>query len=232
MSEKENVFTIRIIFLVVLFVVLFPMLPLIIPWKWNWWEAWYYALINIFAFVISRYLASRKTPDILRERSKFMQHRNTEPFDNILAPLLGVFGGLLPITVGLDARFGHSTAFPLWVHLLAALILLVSMLLDCWAFITNSFFSGTVRIQKDRGQHVIQSGPYRLMRHPGYSGALIGYLATPFLLDSLWAFIPMALLIIILVVRTSLEDRTLQEKLPGYAAYAQKTRYRLIPGIW
>jgi protein-S-isoprenylcysteine O-methyltransferase Ste14 len=232
MPEKESVFTFRVILMLLVFIVLLPMLPLILPWRWDWWEAWYYALMNIFTFIISRYLASRKTPDILRERGKFLQHADTEPWDRILAPMLGLGGGLLPLVVGLDARFGPSAAFPLWVHLLSAAVFLAGMLLASWAFVTNSYFSGTVRIQDDRGQHVIHSGPYRFLRHPGYSGSLMTYIAAPFLLDSLWALIPTAFLIAILIVRTSLEDRTLQEKLPGYGEYAQKTRYRLVPGIW
>jgi protein-S-isoprenylcysteine O-methyltransferase Ste14 len=89
-----------------------------------------------------------------------------------------------------------------------------------------------VRIQDDRGQHVIDTGPYSWVRHPGYSGAMITYIAVPFLLESLWAFIPVALAFIFLFMRTSLEDKALQEKLAGYQDYTRKVKYRLIPGIW
>jgi protein-S-isoprenylcysteine O-methyltransferase Ste14 len=89
-----------------------------------------------------------------------------------------------------------------------------------------------VRIQTDRGHQVVSSGPYRWIRHPGYAGGLLAYLATPFFLDSAWAFLPMAFLTIALVIRTELEDRTLQDQLAGYRDYVKQVRYRLLPGIW
>jgi len=232
MVEKEKVLTPRVAILVVVFIVLVPLLPLIIPWKWNWWEGWVYALASIFGFMLSRYLAWRKNPDIITERGKFLQHENTEPFDKLLSPLLGLTGGLIPITAGLDARFGLDVTFSPVVKALSVILFLVGYVIGSYALIENRFFSGMVRIQDDRGQHVISSGPYRWVRHPGYSGALLSYIATPFMLESLWTFIPVALTFIILCVRTALEDKTLQEKLEGYRSYAQKVRYRLIPGIW
>ena len=104
--------------------------------------------------------------------------------------------------------------------------------LGLWAIGSNAFFSGTVRIQEDRGHKVITGGPYRFVRHPGYVAAILFGLATPVLLSSLWAFIPAAITVVFIIVRTALEDRTLQAELPGYAEYTQKTRYRLIFGIW
>lgn len=92
--------------------------------------------------------------------------------------------------------------------------------------------TGTVRIQSERGHQVVSSGPYRFVRHPGYAGALWGFLAVPVWLDSAWAFLPALLLMGILVLRTALEDKTLQAELPGYKEFTQKTRYRLLPGIW
>ena len=232
MSEKERVFSLSTVLQLLVFIILVPMLPLLIPWHWGWWEAWVYALGNILGFVISRYLANRSNPGLLAERGKFLKHGNTEPWDKLLAPLLALGGGMLPLTVGLEARLGQVVSFPLWVHLLAIALFLIGMVLASWALITNSYFSGTVRIQNDRGQKVINSGPYRWMRHPGYTGALLTYIATPFFLDSVWAFLPAAYLLVILVVRTSLEDRTLQEKLEGYREYTREVRFRLLPGIW
>jgi len=98
--------------------------------------------------------------------------------------------------------------------------------------IENRYFSGMVRIQTDRGHQVVSAGPYRWIRHPGYAGSLIYFLATPIFLDSSWAFIPAVLLTIVLVIRTSLEDKTLQKELEGYQTYASQVRFRLIPGIW
>jgi protein-S-isoprenylcysteine O-methyltransferase Ste14 len=89
-----------------------------------------------------------------------------------------------------------------------------------------------VRIQTDRGHTVITSGPYRFVRHPGYLGLIIFTLATPLLLGSRWAFIPAVLMLVLIITRTALEDRTLQSELAGYPAYAERVRYRLLPGIW
>jgi protein-S-isoprenylcysteine O-methyltransferase Ste14 len=97
---------------------------------------------------------------------------------------------------------------------------------------SNPFFATTVRIQDDRGHCVVSSGPYRPVRHPGYLGSMIYNLVIPLVLDSLWTFIPALLTILLLVVRTKLEDRTLQAELPGYRKYAAAVPYRLIPGIW
>jgi len=104
--------------------------------------------------------------------------------------------------------------------------------LGSYALIENAYFSGVVRIQADRGQHVVSSGPYRWLRHPGYAGTLLAYLATPFLLDSAWALLPALFLAAVLILRTRLEDQTLQAELDGYRDYAQRVRYRLLPGVW
>lgn len=96
----------------------------------------------------------------------------------------------------------------------------------------NRFFSGIVRIQTERGHQVISTGPYRWMRHPGYAGVLLLYLATPIFLDSRWAFLPALFLTVVLLIRTNLEDKALQNELEGYWAYANRVRYRLLPGVW
>ena len=93
-------------------------------------------------------------------------------------------------------------------------------------------FSKIVRIQTERGHTVVDTGPYRLVRHPGYAGMIVFMLASALALESLWALIPAALVAVVLVIRTALEDRTLLAELPGYRQYAQQTRYRLVPGVW
>jgi protein-S-isoprenylcysteine O-methyltransferase Ste14 len=98
--------------------------------------------------------------------------------------------------------------------------------------IENRFFSGMVRLQTDRGHQVVSSGPYQWVRHPGYAGVLLVYLATPVFLDTSWAFLPTGFTMILFVIRTALEDRFLQDELEGYRDYARRVRYRLLPGIW
>lgn len=232
MDNKEKILTPRLVLILLIFIVGLPLLPLLISWQWDWWEAWAYAVVNILSFVVSRTLASRKNPDLLVERGKLLEHGNAESWDKKLSPLLGLGGALIPLAAGLDARLGGIAHFPLWLRLLALALMVAGYVLGAYALIANRYFSSVVRIQSDRDHQVVTSGPYRWVRHPGYAGALLSYLATPFLLESLWTIIPVFLTSGLLVVRTSLEDSTLQEKLEGYRAYAEDVRYRLIPGVW
>ncbi len=214
------------------FIVGIPFLPLLISWRWGWWEAWVYAILSILGFAISRALAARRHPDLMAERARFLQHADAKSWDKLLAPLVGLGGGLIPLVAGLDMLFDWSPTFNLPLKLFALLIILAGYALGSYALIENRFFSGMVRIQRERGHRVVSSGPYRWMRHPGYAGALLTYLATPFFLDSSWAFLPVAFISLTLVIRTRLEDQTLQAELAGYRDYARQVRYRLFPGVW
>jgi protein-S-isoprenylcysteine O-methyltransferase Ste14 len=232
MDNREKVLSMGVILQVLIFVVGVPFLPLLISWDWSWWQAWVFGLLSVCGFAVSRALAGRRHPDLLAERAKFLRHADAKPWDKVLAPLVGLGGGLIPLVAGLEARFGSSSGFGLGTELVSLVLILAGYVFSSWALMENRFFSGMVRIQKERGHQVVSSGPYRWVRHPGYAGALLTYLFTPILLDSYWAYIPVALLTVVLVIRTSLEDRTLQQELPGYADYAQRTRDRLLPGIW
>jgi protein-S-isoprenylcysteine O-methyltransferase Ste14 len=216
----------------IFFIIVIPFLPLLISWRWNWWEAWVYALVGILGFAVSRALAARRHPDLIAERARFTDHADAKSWDKVLSPLVGMGGGLIPLVAGLDGRFGWSPEFDPLVKTLALGVLLGGYVLGSAALIENRFFSGMVRIQTERGHHVVSSGPYRWMRHPGYAGALLSYLGTPIFLDSLWAYLPVVLFGIALFIRTALEDQTLQDELEGYREYASRVRYRLIPGIW
>ena len=232
MQNSRKTISSRAVIQMLIFIVVVPFLPLLISGHWNWWEAWAYALTCILGFAISRALAVRRHPDILAERAQSMQHKDAIAWDKVLAPLVGLGGGLIPLVAGLDGRFGWSPAFSLPVKLLALVVILTSYALGAYALIANRFFSGTVRIQFERGHQVVSTGPYRWVRHPGYVGALLTFLATPVFLDALWAFLPSVLLSVALIIRTGLEDRTLQEQLAGYRDYARRVRYRLLPGVW
>jgi protein-S-isoprenylcysteine O-methyltransferase Ste14 len=196
----------------------------------NWGAGWAYLALTGFTQVLSAVLLIPIRPDLLAERSKMQD--NTKPWDRVLAPLVAMVGPLLwMIIAGLDARFGWSeVSVGLWA---AGLVIgLACSAFVLWAMISNPFFAATVRIQDDRGHTVTKSGPYKIIRHPGYAGAVIFDLAAPLALRSWWAYIPVALTIAAIIYRTTLEDRTLQAELPGYANYAKQTRYRLLPGIW
>ncbi len=232
MNHRDRTFTPRVVIQMLVFIVVIPFLPLLISWRWGWWEAWVYALVCILGFVISRALAARRHPDLLAERARFTQHEDAKSWDKVLAPLTGLGSGLIPLAAGLEARFGGTSTFSLPMELLALAFILAGYALGSYALIENRYFSGMVRIQRDRDHHVVSSGPYRWVRHPGYTGALLTYWATPMFLDSPWAFLPVVFLTVVLVIRTRLEDETLQEELDGYRDYAARVQYRLLPGVW
>lgn len=232
MSHEKLLLSPCVLIQLLLVVVLIPFLPLLISWRWGWWEAWVYALLCVLGFVASRALAARRHADLLAERSRFMQHENTKPWDRVLAPIVGIGSGVIPLVAGLDARFGWSPSMSLAAKIAALLLILAGFALSSYALIENRYFSGMVRIQTERDHQVVSSGPYRWMRHPGYAGGMLVYLSSALLLGSWWALLPAALASAILILRTSLEDRTLQEELSGYHEYAARVRYRLLPGIW
>ena len=232
MNNQRRVITPLVILQVFVFIVVVPFLPLLISWRWGWWEAWVYAGICILGFVVSRALAARRNPDLIAERAHTLQHENTRSWDKRLAPLSGIGGGSLLVVAGLDALFDWPPTFSLPIKIVTLVIILAGYALGSYALVENRFFSGVVRVQTERGHHVVSSGPYCWMRHPGYAGALVTYLATPLFLDSVWAFLPALFMMVILVIRTSLEDRFLQDELEGYREYAGRVRYRLLPGVW
>jgi protein-S-isoprenylcysteine O-methyltransferase Ste14 len=232
MTAQTKQTNVKVIVQLLIVLVLVPFMPLIASGAWGWWQAWAYALLAILGFIISRALAVRRNPDIIKERSDSFGKEDAKPWDKILAPTVAL-GSVVPLfLIGLDKRFGWTTPFGLSANLIALIVIIVGYAVGSWALIENRFFSGVVRIQTDRGHHVVNTGPYRLVRHPGYAASLWTYLATPILLDSLWALLPTLLLVAAMVLRTLLEDRTLQAELPGYADYAKQTRYRLLPRIW
>ncbi len=211
----------------------FAFFPLLIVGNWAWWPGWVYAAILLVSTLVSRGLAARRDPGILAERANSLNAKGVKAWDKKLVPLVGMLGPLLTLLVsGLDVRFGWSPALPGWLPFAALAVLVLAIAFGDWAFIENKFFSGTVRIQTERGHHVIATGPYRYLRHPGYASAAWSYLVTPPLFGSLWGLIPALVTFALFILRTSLEDQTLQEELPGYQEFAKRTRYRLFPGIW
>jgi len=196
------------------------------------WEAWVYGIISLFGFIISRILAAKKHPDIIKERASSFSNKDVKPWDKFLSPTMAFGGLLIPLVAGLDANFNWSDDFTLIYKLVSLVIFISSYFLGTFALVTNKFFSGTVRIQTERGHIVCTTGPYSWIRHPGYTAALLTFLGTPIILDSLFAFIPVVLLFVITVIRTYLEDKTLQLELDGYKEYTKQTRFRLIPFVW
>jgi protein-S-isoprenylcysteine O-methyltransferase Ste14 len=196
----------------------------------GWSPGWIFLTVLVGTFGLSALLLARVNPIIYRARSRFQP--GTQKWDLILlAVMLPAMVAEVPLAT-LDAgRMGWSDV-PHWVVLTGYVLVIGSIAVTTWAQAVNPFFDPGVRIQKEREQRVITSGPYRFVRHPGYTGAIALFVGIALALASWWALVPAALAIALLVVRTGWEDRLLQTELPGYADYARRTRYRLLPGFW
>jgi len=196
----------------------------------DWLAAWLYLGVVTANGAVNYFYLSRRNPELIRHRMRF--GKGTKTWDKLWAGAFTPVFISVYVVAGFDAvRFGWS-AMPPWLWPLGLLLFLPGMALFTWAMGVNPFFEKTVRIQTERGHRVIDTGPYRWVRHPGYLGFLGWILSAPLLLGSWWAFVPAALSLVGLVVRTALEDRTLRRELPGYAGYAARVRFRLIPGLW
>ena len=207
--------------------------PFLASGDWGWDLGWLYTGSMILYTFVSRAIAIRLHPGFARERATASAMQDTKGWDKWIVPLVALWLPLLAVLVaGLDQRLAWSTTMPGWVHWLGLALLTFGYAVGTWAMAVNAYFSSHVRIQTDRGQTVISTGPYAIVRHPAYITGAIAMCGIPLLLDSLLAFPPIVLLCIGIVIRTGLEDKTLQAELPGYREYAQKVRYRLVPGVW
>lgn len=216
-----------------IFVVLLPFVLFIAAGRLDWTMAWVYIGIHVAFTLISRLIVLRSSPETLVERARAMQADDVAVGDRFMVVIVGLFGPLVIWTIaGLDDRFGWSPDLSFLTQGIALLGVVLGYVLGTWAMVTNAFFSSVVRIQDDRDQSVITGGPYRIVRHPAYAGGVISSIAMPLMLGSFWALIPAGIALIFLVIRTKNEDKMLMEELPGYADFAQETRYRLVPGIW
>ena len=212
---------------------LIPLTLLICGGDLGWWQAWLYAVLILAAGIGGRMWAEQQHPGLLAERQNIENIQNAKAWDKVLAPLMAVSVGYPMVFVaGLDHRYNWSPEFPLWLIVFGLILISLGYAFATWALAENRFFSSVVRIQTDRGHTVCESGPYRFVRHPGYAGNILALFGIVLALGSVWTLIPAAVASIIAVIRTVLEDRTLQNELPGYRDYALRVRYRLFPWIF
>ncbi len=197
-----------------------------------WLGAWIVFGLMILNVVSNVVIMAFLHPDLMLERMRWREHANAKAWDKKIMPLMAVFGSLSILLVSaLQHRFAPSLTAP-WQWLAGTSCVLLGQMFGTWAVASNRFFSAIVRIQTDRGHVVIDHGPYAIVRHPGYAGAFLVYLGIPLLLGAWWAFVPSAFALGLLFYRTAREDQTLCEELDGYAAYTQRVRFRLFPGLW
>jgi protein-S-isoprenylcysteine O-methyltransferase Ste14 len=192
---------------------------------------WIYLAAHSGAQLAMACLVFRQNRGLLEERQK--PGEDAKLWDRSLLRVYTLFTVSLFVAAGLDVgRFHWSDTVPLWGQVAALVGFVLSFAFNIWAMAVNDFYSRVVRIQRDRGQCVVTDGPYRFVRHPSYIGTIFSWACAALALGSWLALAPVALIAATLTVRTALEDRTLQEELPGYKEYAQQTRYRLLPGVW
>jgi protein-S-isoprenylcysteine O-methyltransferase Ste14 len=196
----------------------------------DYWQGWLFvAVLGVVVIVsIARF---SDMADLAAERLK--PGPGMKAWDKVFMALYFPLGMGILVVGGLDAgRFGWTTGIPVWAYPVSVVVYGASMVFTRWAMLTNRWFSSVVRIQTDRNQQVVREGPYRFVRHPGYTGIIVSFISSPIILGSLWALLPAVAVSLLLLVRTALEDRMLWAELPGYADYALTVRYRLLPGIW
>jgi protein-S-isoprenylcysteine O-methyltransferase Ste14 len=193
----------------------------------DWSFAWLYTVLMILIQLVGAFFMPL---EVLAERGS--KKRANEKWDKLLTRLLLLAFLSLYLVAGLDFRWRWSMELSTAWHLAGVLLFILGSSLEMWAMRTNRFFSTGVRIQAERGHKVCSSGPYKSVRHPGYAGMIIYIGFSPVFLGTLWGFIPAFLTSILFIARTRLEDKTLQDKLPGYKEYAARVRYRLVPGVW
>ncbi len=199
---------------------------------WVWMPGWLFlAEIAISTFALNFWLAGYD-PALLASRLSAPVQTDQLPWDRVFMSVGAfVFAGWL-VLCALDARrFGWSFV-PLWTRALGAVLIALSMIVVWQTFRFNSFAAPQIRLQRERRQHVITGGPYRIVRHPMYAGGLLMFLGTPLLLGSWWGLLMVPLGLIGIGFRAVGEERMLRRELPGYEDYARQVRFRMLPGLW
>jgi protein-S-isoprenylcysteine O-methyltransferase Ste14 len=196
----------------------------------DWWPAWASIAVMLAWTTATAIVILRFNPSLLAER--LGPRKGAKPWDIAIMSILGLTQLVRYILAGFDQRYGWTGGFPFAAQMAALAVCVLGYAMVVWATASNAFFSQIVRIQSERSHAVVTGGSYRYIRHPAYLGAILYELAVPVLLASWWALIASGLGVILLLLRTAFEDRTLQAELTGYVDYARRVRYRLLPGIW
>lgn len=195
-------------------------------------RAWYYFIAAFFHYLFSTIIQYKLNPQLVVQRLK-RKRKGSKTWDEILvrASNLTIII-VIPIIAGLDiGRYNWSLLSVNYIWIGLVFTILSTILLN-YAMIANKYFEPTVRIQEERSHKVIKSGPYSIIRHPGYLSGILFAISIPLLIGSLVSFVGVGIYVILMIVRTWLEDKTLQEELEGYKEYTKQVRYRIFPRIW
>ena len=191
---------------------------------------WICLAVMVIGFSGLTAYVSKRTPSLIRRRMK--AGAGTPLWDRLLILAVQLLFVAILVVGGMDAGRYHWTSLPVWLQLVGLILMISGMLGVGWTMGQNPHFESTVRIQTDQNHRVIDTGPYRIVRHPGYVAGIVLFIGMGLVLNSTWALVPSFLSAAVLVIRTKVEDRFLQEHLNGYREFAKRTRFRLIPGIW
>ncbi len=196
----------------------------------DWAMGWALVLITLVWVEANALVIIPRHPELLAERMG--PRKGAQTWDTVLMSFVGLAVLARLIIAGLDLRFGWTTGISFPLQITALVVAALGYGLGVWATAVNTFFSQIVRIQSERGHQVVTNGPYRFVRHPGYTGVILFELAVPIMLGSWWALAVGGFIAVLMITRTVLEDRTLQAELDGYPEYAQQVKCRLLPGVW
>jgi len=197
----------------------------------DWIRGWISVALSVVGMTALGLIVQHYNPSLMEQRAKW-RRKDTKHFDKIFMAVYLPLVLLHPVVAGLDAVRYHWSSMPFALVYVGAVLFILCLVLIGWAMATNPYAESTVRIQTDRGHTVVTSGPYRLVRHPMYVGAMLMGLGNSLVWGSVWALLLTGVLILLFIWRTAREDQTLRQELPGYAEYATHTRYRLLPGVW
>jgi len=197
----------------------------------EWLNGWVFLLSYIFVLLTLTGVVFKSSPELVEERMSAAP--KAKSWDKIIVPILALVLPIIEVILaGLDKRFGWTKSITVAAMVVAFFFMIGGNLFTIWAMRVNRFFSSHVRIQSDRGHYVITNGPYRWIRHPGYTGSIIYNVAVAILLGSFPALGVGIAFSLLMAIRTTLEDATLQRELNGYREYSEKVRWKLIPFIW
>ena len=213
-----------------IFVLLFAASLFFSAGRTDWAMGWVFIAIVAVSQISIALILVMRNPELMGERT---DSKGPRDLDRILAGVMALFGPIsMCIVAGLNIRFGWFPQIPFKLQITGIVLAVLGSILTAWAMASNKFFYGVLRIAQEKGHTVCASGPYQYVRHPGYLGAILFDLATPLILNSVWAFTPGLLTVFAICLRTALEDKALQNGLDGYKDYAQQVRYRLLPAVW
>lgn len=198
---------------------------------WHWPSAWVLLATSALLGPLCGWWLYRIDPALLAERLRPVLQRDQPAADKIFVTVFVITMLAWLALIGFDRRI-QSSDMPVAFQILGLVLFLASTLFTMWVFRENSFAAPVVKLQAERAQRVISTGPYAHVRHPMYSGMILFFTGVPLLLGSWWGLAMLPLFAALFAVRIGIEERTLREGLPGYADYAARVRYRLVPGLW